>query len=172
MNIINGKHTLLLFGLLLLAGGCSKSDDQKDFEEHAYTAPSGFTEYGADPRQGPVSEDPDDWRISPLYQGLIGVATPAYPNPVVVNSTVQIDIDFKVTDAVQAMEVYVFKATSPDWVPIRLYDQSELPVGVKTITLNPAEFYGGGSQEALGLHRLLFFDGRENLITYGDIMVE
>lgn len=152
--------------------GCSKSDDQKEFENQAYSQPDNITEMPSNPAQGVISEDPDDWRISPMYQGLIEVSTPAYPNPVSLNSDLRLEINFKYLDSVPGFEINVLQNANSRW-PIIEYDQSELSLGVRTFVLDPSSFSGtSSSQNAAGLNRLIIFDGQDNVITYGDVRVK
>ncbi|MFH5831241.1 hypothetical protein ACG2F4_06105 [Halalkalibaculum sp. DA3122] len=160
--------------LCLMLAGCSKSDDQKEFENQAYSPPQNFTAMSADGRPaGSNQTDPDDWRISPMYQGLVEVSTPPYPNPVPLNSSFRIDIDILGFETVPGMEIYAFEEAQNIFGPIAQYSQSELNPGVKVLVLNPANFSGTSSvQGTAGLNRLVIFDGRDNVITYGDVMVE
>ena len=168
-NLIAG----LLVIFISLGSGCSKSDEQKKFEEHAFATPEQITEMPSDPRQGVISEDPDDWRISPMYQGLIDVSIPAYPNPVSVNSLLQIELYIRGIESIPGLDIFVFQTPDRLVGPVDTYDQSSLNPGTLSVRLDPSGFSNTGTlQGAIGLHRILIFDGRENLITYGDVRVE
>ncbi len=161
----------LLACLLLL--GCSKSDDQKKFEQQAYSIPENYTAMNANGRPaGSGQTDPDDWRISPAYQGLIEVSTPAYPNPVSLNSSLRIDIDILGFESVPGLEVYTLRQVNNLFGPIVQLDQSELSPGLRVLVMDPSSFSGASSsQNATGLNRIIIFDGRDNVITYGDVRV-
>lgn len=172
------KVLLNLFPLLLLGclfAGCSKSDDQRDFENEALTSPEGITRTDAN---GNVQQtDPDDWRISPMYSGLVSVGTPddqpPYPNPLSFNQNLTINIYIRSIETLNRLEVYSFRfpdqANSP---AIAIRDDLSSPT-LETITLSGQIITGasGGSQAA-GLYRILIYDGNQNLITYGDVEVQ
>ncbi len=65
--------------LVLLGVSCGQDDDQREFEQEAFQLPDGITE--TEGNGSIISEDPDDWRTSPFFQGLVFV-DPAFPNPV------------------------------------------------------------------------------------------
>lgn len=168
--------TILLFSGFLLITGCSKSDDQREFENESLSAPSNFT---ATPTAGEITnKDPDDWRISPMYQGQIMVTTdpssftPPFPNPLNYNDDITISLYFYGIDNINLIDIYVFRdnpATTERYVTTR----ENLPsAGLETIILKGEDISNstGGSQ-AEGLYRIRIFDGRENLITYGDIKI-
>ncbi len=73
-------HAYLVPGLLalLITAGCAKSDDQKEFEDQAFRTPQNYTTTDANGRV--ENDDPDDWRISPLYQLRVSITSEAYPS--------------------------------------------------------------------------------------------
>lgn len=166
---------LLLAGFLIIAG-CSKSNDQREFEDQSLSAPSNYT---ATPTQGEITNnDPDDWRISPMYRGLINIGTgissfqPPYPNPMDFNQNLTINIYLSNVDNLDRLEVYSFETVSETGKPpIRVYDNISSP-SLVTIQLNGQEISGksGGSQ-ANGLYRIRILDGDLNVVTYGDIKI-
>ncbi|MDZ7715655.1 MAG: hypothetical protein U5J95_05520 [Balneolaceae bacterium] len=157
---------LLCSGLLI---SCSKSNDQRKFEKQALSFPENITEYNANGQPIENRDDPDDWRIGPDFSGLIKIQTPAHPNPVNLNSSITIDIDVAGFEAINGLEIYVFRDPANLIGPIFISDQSPLPPGVTTVILDPSQFAqsGSGSQ----LYRILIYDNRENLISYGDLQV-
>tara|TARA_R100000908_G_scaffold65419_1_gene56060 strand:- start:34745 stop:35245 length:501 start_codon:yes stop_codon:yes gene_type:complete len=158
--------TLLL--MLLAISSCTRNDAQRDYEREAYTQASGFTETN---NQGQVqSPDEDDWRTSPLFQGLIDVV-PVYPNPTSTSQAVQFEVDVTGVQSVSGIEVMT---RFPDNTFRSLYQQFEtLEPGLTTFQINPLEFAQFGNPEgARGLNRVFIFDGRGQMITYGDVMVE
>lgn len=158
----------LLFSMFLLAG-CVKNDAQREFEQEAYSTPSNFTE--TDPNSGEVLDnDPDDWRTSPIFQGLINVIPP-YPNPAKTDQLIQFHMDVTGVQSVNGLEVLV---RFDDGTFRSLYDNFEtLHTGYNDFRINPIEFARFGSvEEARGLHRVFIYNGNQQLISYGDIMIE
>lgn len=156
--------------------GCSKSDDQREFENQSLQEPSRFTE---SPSEGEITnEDPDDWRISPMYQGLINIGTglssfePPYPNPLDYNQDLNINIYLSNIDNLDRIEVYAFEFVSDAGkAPITVRDDISSP-SLISLRLNGQEISGksGGSQ-ADGLYRIRILDGNLNVITYGDVRI-
>lgn len=175
-NISKHSFIFILLGAALLYG-CSKSDDQRKFENAAFKTPSGITEMAANGRvTDNGNEDPDDWQIGPMFQGLIELSSPAigaYPNPVNLNTSLRIDLDIKGIESISGLQVYVFSSPERLTGPIYQNTQSSLPPGVMTITLDPAQFSSSGAgSQASGIYRILIYDNRQNLITYGDVQVQ
>ncbi len=167
---------LVVLAALALAG-CAKSDKQREFENEAFSTPQGITEMTANGRLvdgGNV--DSDDWRIGPQFQGLIRFASPAvgaYPNPVNLNGDLTIEVDIIGFESIMGLEILVFSDPGMLSPPIYVENQTNLSPGVKVITLDPGLFsqVGQGSG-ASGIYRLLIYDGRQNLISYGDVEVQ
>ena len=76
------KRLLLIPFWVVLAApawvGCDTAEQQNQFEEEAFSTPSGFTR--TDENGEIVSEDTDDWRTSPVYSTRV-LIDPAFPNP-------------------------------------------------------------------------------------------
>lgn len=163
---------LLCAGYLL--GGCSKSNDQRDFEKQARSVPQNITE--TDGQGNIINTDPDDWRIGPTYSGLISIGTPGnqppYPNPLSFNQDLTINIYIRSIETLNRIELYAFERPSQINGPLTVLQNFSSPT-LETITLSGATISGssGGSQ-ASGLYRLLIYDGQQNLITYGDVRIE
>lgn len=168
------RKVALPLSLLLAAGlflnSCSKSDDQRRFEDRSQAEPAGITEMTADGHAVEDRADPDDWETAPMYSGLIEVETPAWPNPVSFNSNLRIDLYLYGVDNLNRIEVYAFE------FPGQLYGISSLDLSssssLVTINLNADAIATSSGAGASGIYRLLLYDGRENLITYGDVLVE
>ncbi len=163
---------LTLLCVLMLFASCSNTDDaQRDFENDAYRLPSGFTE--TDAQGNVINEDPDDWRVSPMFAGFVEIDRPAYPNPTT-GPTISLEILITGIGSVNGIDVYTFDEN--DRLKLLWFDERmPLPVGFSQILIDPVQFAPGGSgtiSGARGLHRVLVFDRRNNLITYGDIKVE
>lgn len=167
--------SLILLNLLLFAG-CSKSDDQREFENQALVMPQEITETDS---QGNITgqTDPDDWRIGPMYRGLIALnselAEPPYPNPVLYNQNLTIKIHFRVDEPVDAIEILKFRSPSDSQYPqLRYLKQQDLNSSVETITIRGENIAEGPSEDARTIYRLLIYDGKQNLISYGDVRVQ
>lgn len=162
--------TVLIFLIPVLVGSCSRNDDQDEFEREAWRTPEGITETNSNGEI--ISEDPDDWRMSPMYQGLVEVSIPAYPNPV---RSERIYVELLVSlDAVHGLEVYTF----PDGINSQqayrqLHYENSTIEGLYEFYFDPVLFSPSGTYDgARGLHRVFIADRNNNLITYGDIKVE
>lgn len=157
-----------LMCILLLLVGCQNSTDQKAFEAEALRPAENFTETA---QNGEVlSDDSDDWRISPFFGGLVEVR-PAYPNPV--QTTDQLFLEVRVTgiDAVYGLDVMVYY---PDGSVKVLYEdfQSPLPTGLSVIPINPLLLGRFNTVEsARDLHRMILTDASGTIISYGDVRV-
>jgi hypothetical protein len=171
----NKSYLLLLFFAGLLLVGCSKSNDQRDFENEANTTPQNFTETN---NQGDViSADPDDWRVSPMYRGLISIGVgisdsqPPYPNPLSFNQNLTVNIYINNIETLNRIEIFTFEIPSELNGPFAPVNNISSPT-LETISLS-GEFISGssGGSQAAGLYRVLIYDGRQNLITYGDVKI-
>lgn len=163
---------LLLIVLPILLISCTITPDQREFENEAYSIPSNYTPtniHGEVTEQGEV--DPDDWRIGPMFSGIVEVQEYAYPNPVPPNSAVRIDLYFLDSSRISGLTVLGFSNDPNDRSFIQSEDGSGINDGVFTLRLNSNTFYqqGVGSSP---LYRVLIYDQNNNLITYGDIKVE
>ncbi|MEQ8578500.1 MAG: hypothetical protein RIC57_14135 [Balneola sp.] len=148
---------------------CTSNDAQREFESEAYTDPSGITRTSA---QGEViSIDPDDWRISPFFQGLMEV-TPPFQNPAQLGTA--LNFEYQVT-GVQGVSGLDVRVRYPNGSLHNIYSSSNNPLepGIKTFQIDPIALSQDGSDNlARGLHRIFFFDFNQRLISYGDIEVE
>lgn len=160
--------TLLLPVLFLLLAACTRNDAQREFEREAYAIPNNFTSTTFEGRV--IEVDEDDWRTSPLFQGLVEI-TPPYPNPVTTDQLIKIEINVTGIRSVTGLDVLVrFEDNSFRNV---YQDFETLEPGQSTIQVNPIEFAQFGNPEgARGLSRIYIFNGNQQMISYGDIMVE
>ena len=160
---------ILLLSFILLAG-CGQSDDQREFEREAFAPPNNYTET-TDDRQV-LSEDPDDWRVSPFYQGLVEV-DPAYPNPIETTGQVNIDVDVTGIESVPGLRLIVYFHENNGSNLIYESNQNPLPPGLTPINFSAQELGRFDTTESQrDLHRVILIDNNENVISYGDIMVE
>lgn len=166
------KKLYFLLLVFLFAVSCTRNDDQREFEQEAYQVPQNVTQTTA---QGQVtSVDEDDWRIAPLFQGLIEIEPP-FPNPSNTTSSIQFEISVTGVQSITGLEVIVF---FDDYDPnygtnVLYYETQTIQPGLTTFQINPMELGEEPvAESARGLHRIFIFDGRQQLISYGDIKIE
>lgn len=163
---------VLLAVLLFLFSGCGQDDDQREFEQQALQLPEEITETEGNGKV--ISEDPDDWRTSPFFQGLVFV-NPAFPNPVSIGDQLSLEIDIAAIDAVSGLTVAVLidDAANAQFRSLYTVNQNPLPPGLTSVPINPLELGRFNTPEsARGIHRLIIYDNRQNIISYGDVLVE
>lgn len=165
---------LFAFTCLILAG-CSKSDDQKRFEEEALRAPQNITETGPGGKIIENKEDPDDWRISPMYQSLIFIGEPRTllpnPNPVGYNDRIILELYLGSIETLSSITIFAFDSMSQNTgLNITRSDLSSSNfISIEILGQDIAGGFGGSN--ASGLYRILISDGRNNIITYGDVQI-
>ena len=170
--ISNSVRALLPLLVLFIAAGCGDDDQQREFEQQAFQLPDGITE--TEGNGTIISEDPDDWRTSPFFQGLVFI-NPAFPNPVSIGDRLNIEVDIAGIDAVSGLTVAVLidDAANAQFRSLYTVSQNPLPPGLTSIPINPVELGRFNSPEsARGIHRLIIYDNRQNIISYGDVRVE
>jgi hypothetical protein len=155
--------------VLFLTYGCSSADDaQRQFENEAFREPANFTR--TDHSGTIIEEDPDDWRVGPLFQGFVEIS-PAYPNPTT-GELVTTEMLVTGLQAVNGLEV-VRLDNRGNFRLLYLDDRIPMPTGFSMITFDPQLFSESESiSDARGLHRVFIFDNRRNLISYGDLKIE
>lgn len=164
---------MLISTFLLIA--CSKSDDQKRFEQEALGVPENITETDAAGKVIENRKDPDDWRVSPMYQSLITIGEPytqlPYPNPIGYNENVNLDIYLGSVGTLSRIEIIALDSLNQS-SGLNITRSNLSSPSLINIKIMGSQISGspGGSQ-ASGLYRLLVYDGRNNLITYGDIRI-
>lgn len=159
--------TLLILVIVAFTGwSCANDDAQSKFEVQAYGEPANYTETNF---QGDiVRNDTDDWRISPLYQGLASVQ-PIFPNPVQFGTNVTLEIDIKGAPASSSIEVGYLNQSN-QWIFLQQQDlQNDFEL--LTFLINTRQF-GSSLSQAQGIKRMLVFDGNQRLISYGDILIQ
>ncbi len=160
---------ILLAILLVSAISCTRNDAQQEFEQEAYRMPDGITETEYDGKV--ISEDEDDWRISPMFQGSLRIDAPPHPNPVQTSQVLNIEIYVLSQQAVSEIHVYVrYQDGSPQLVDSQFEISSP---GVYSFRIDPLDFGEFRDPEsARGDHRILIYNGRDQIISYGDVRVE
>jgi len=166
------KLISICFGLFIIifVASCSNNEDQEKFEDEAFNSPvENFTETG--PNGNIIDEDPDDWRVSPFFAGLVEVE-PAYPNPVKSTNKFIIQIDVKSIEAINGIEIVTLDEQQ-NFRNLAINTESPLPPGFHEFEIDPIGFTNTGVRaNTPGLHRVFIFDLNNNMLTYGDIMVE
>ncbi len=161
---------LTLVLLCSFSGSCTRNDAQREFEKDAYALPQNFTETN---NQGEViNPDKDDWRTSPLFQGLIEIVPP-YPNPTTTNQAIQFEVEVTGVNSVNGIQLWVQLENSGQRVIYEYYETLE--PGLTTFQINPLELSwdnNNSPEGARGLSRVYIFDANQQMISYGDIMVE
>lgn len=162
---------VVIFLIAPMLSNCSGNEDQRNFERDALNVPSGYTQTDA---IGEItgSVDRDDWRIAPNFQAFVSNIQPAHPNPVQSTETVNIEITLFGNESVNGIQVVEWADGSIVHPP--LYEDLNIPLSFQTIINISANQFGrfDNAESRRGLKRVLIFDGRNNLISYGDIMVE
>lgn len=173
-RIILQAILLSVFGALILAG-CSKSDDQKAFEQKAFAPPD--TNIVQTNQSGEIldNNDPDDWRVSPRYQTLITVGLsfefqPPYPNPVNFNSKLYIHLRQNSPDVIDGLEIRTIDEDG-DINQVIFYNSDQIGSYNIDKQIEASSIVTGRGDNASGFYRLLIYDGRNNLITYGDVKI-
>jgi hypothetical protein len=161
---------LLAAGLILLAG-CSSQDDQRSFEDEALKPPDGITETDGSGNIVESNEDPDDWRTSPFYQGLISFE-PAYPNPALTSDAITIRAFVSIDAGLDRLSAHVYHYERESWPELDVIDSSPIPSGEVQLQFSAQNLTRPGEQTPGGLYRILIFDGRGHLVSYGDIEIE
>lgn len=167
--------TFLLLIVAVLFLGCSKSDDQLQFEREALSQPQNITETDGNGNITGTS-DPDDWRIGPMYRGRINIgglsdSQVPFPNPVAFNSTLHIYLTQLTPDEISTLEIYKLTEFNNRQV-VRLYDEFEINSTFNDLRIPASKIADGEGSGASGIYRILIYDGRENLISYGDVEVQ
>ena len=147
---------------LLLAGGCDTAEQQNDFEDDAFSPPSGFTR--TDENGEILSEDKDDWRTAPVYSTSV-LIDPAFPNPTAPGDFVNVPVSVRQFNSIQGgLELVSFDENG---IPRRLDEiRDARDPGAYVFTFNP------GLLGVRGLIRLFILDTRGNLVSYGDLSIE
>ena len=142
--------------------GCDTAGQQNDFEDEAFSPPSGFTR--TDKNGEILSEDTDDWRTSPVYSTRV-LIDPAFPNPVPPGEFVTVPIQVREFNSVQGrLELVSFDENG---IPRRLDDiRDASDPGAYIFTFNPVLL------GVPGLVRVFIVDNRGGLVSYGDLLIE
>lgn len=162
-------YKLFLFAAVLVFTTCKRDSAQEQFEREAFAQPNNITR--TDANANILSNDPDDWRIAPLFQSFVEINAPAYANPSI---GLRFTIEILITglEAVSGLEIYARDNFGRPYI-IYTDNRRPLPPGIIDIFidptwLTPTRVYSN----AIGLHRIFIYDQSGNMITYGDLLVE
>jgi len=163
----NRLAVILFLSFFILA--CSRDSDQEDFERQAFSTPENITRTSAAGEV--IQNDPDDWRIAPMFQGFVDIIQPPFPNP---SSGQRFTLEILITglESIFGVEVYTRNAFGR---PVLIYTDTRrpLPPGIMDINIEPAWLSTNGTYSgAIGLHRIFIYDGSGNMISYGDLEVQ
>lgn len=150
------------------SSGCSENDAQREFEQEAFREPEGITK--TDISGDIEEEDENDWRVAPMYSGIIRVQKPAFPNPVHSGQQIEIQLSISGIESVSSIEV-MNRNENNNWQQLEF--ESDPETGLLVFQIDPRWFtYTDNYENAIGLHRVFFFDSDDNVITYGDVKIE
>jgi hypothetical protein len=166
---LSKHHFIILFLAFTVIITCKRDSAQEQFEREAFAQPENITR--TDANANILSNDPDDWRIAPLFQSFVEINAPAYANPSI---GLRFTIEILITglEAVSGLEIYTRDNFGRPYI-IYTDNRRPLPPGIIDIYidptwLTPTRIYSN----AIGLHRIFIYDYSGNMITYGDLLVE
>ena len=151
--------------LPFLLAACDALNAQGEFEQAASLQPEGIfrTIDGATAING--EDDPDDWRTSPLYvfDGT-RVTLKAHANPARLEDAVLLQLS--AGEAIPGgLRIVAFKGQQRRTLP---NTQEVNGPGIVTFSFFAGEIIGAQPGD---LWRLIVFDGRSNVVTYGDLQI-
>lgn len=156
---------LILFINLIILSGCSQNSDQREFEQQAFSEPSDITVTNQNGEV--ISRDPDDWRIAPFFQGDIELISPPFPNPVLTNDRLTINVQINFLERISGIYIRVYRPPSF----YQIDDRAQVTTGITTFTIDPIQI-AGGNPNPQGRYRIIIQDENENVITYGDVEIQ
>ncbi len=115
-------------------------------------------------------EDPDDWRIGPFFQGVVSLEPLPYPNPLLTNQRLTINIFVTGVDGVAGLRVLVLYNEN-NFRPVYESSTSPLPTGITSISLSAGDI-ARFDDNPEGLYRIIVEDRQGAIITYGDVRIK
>lgn len=171
MKRFNSIPPLFISLFLLVFLSCTQSDEQREFEREAISLPENITVTSANGDIVEGQTDPDDWRIAPFFQGMIYVEPPPpFPNPLLTNQRLNIQIHVPGIDAVSGLRVIALYNESSTRL-LYSYPSSPLPTGLTSVSLDALDI-ARFRESPVGLYRLILEDFEGNIISYGDVRIE
>lgn len=159
---------ITLFFLLIVS--CNQNDEQKQFEREAISLPENITETNENGKIIEGQDDPDDWRIAPYFQGVVYVDPVPFPNPLLSNQRLNLNIFVTGVDGVAGLRVLVLYNQSSAR-PLYESVTSPLPTGLTSISLAAGDI-AQFADNPQGLYRIIVEDRQGVIITYGDVRIE
>lgn len=154
--------------LLLALAGCDSgvSEAQRAFNDQGFFgAASGITRVTAGGET--LSRDPDDWRVGPAFGTAVLSVFFDGPNPVRDNQEASITLDL--TRGLGSGVTLFYRDTRGDYIPVpQLAPVDVSGPGFPTFRVAGSDLSPLGRP---GVFRVLLLDGRDNVVTYGDIEV-
>lgn len=158
--------SLIVFSIV----SCNQSDEQRQFEREAISLPENITETTDNGAIVEGREDPDDWRIAPYFQGVVYVDPVPFPNPLLTNQRLNLNIFVTGVDGVAGLRVLVLYNEN-SIRPLYESSTSPLPTGLTSISLAAGDI-ARFDDNPEGLYRIIVEDRNEVVITYGDVRIE
>lgn len=155
--------------LFLTVSACTQSKEQEEFEKEAFSLPENITETGDNGAIVSGHSDPDDWRISPFFQGLVTI-DPPFPNPLLTNQRLNLYIYITGLEAVNGIQIFGLYEDNR----LRLLEddfQGPLPIGSVYYSIGALEI-AQLPENPQGLYRIIIRDRDGRIITYGDVRIE
>jgi len=162
--MIRSLPLVLLIGLVGVSG-CDSAEQQSRFVEEASQPPSGIAQ--TDDQGNVIQDDPDDWRTSPLYATRFAVLQIPFPNPTRAGESMSFSFRVYGFNVIPG-GVYLVGFTNTGRRVVLATEPGASSDGVFFLTFTPSVLYEGTFG---GLRRVFLFDGRSELITYGDVQV-
>lgn len=166
---VNAPAAVVLILCWTTLSACDTFNEQRDFSSDASRPPDGITR--TEESSEVVDEDPDDWRTSPLYRGVVRVE-PAYPNPVT-SDLQRVTVPFWITDFDAITGNLTLRGYTDKQRFIALDRREVTGPGSYQFDFSPSWLSSAGNLDAVeGLHRLFIFDARGEIVSYGDLRIE
>jgi hypothetical protein len=170
LKSFNFIPALLIALFLFFIVSCNQNDEQRQFEREAISLPQNITETNENGKIVEGREDPDDWRIGPYFQGIVYVDPLPFPNPLLTNQRLNLNIFVTGVDGVSGLRVLVLYAESSAR-PLYESNTSPLPTGLTSISLAAGDI-ARFDENPQGLYRIIVQDRQGVIITYGDVRIE
>lgn len=161
---------IILFIVSFIAS-CNQSNEQRKFEREAISLPDNITETNESGGIVEGMEDPDDWRIAPYFQGVVYVEPLPFPNPLLSNQRLNLNIFVTGVDGVSGLRVFVLYNESSTSSFLYESQSSPLPTGLTSISLLAGDI-ARFNDNPEGLYRIIVEDRQGVIITYGDVRIE
>jgi hypothetical protein len=106
-----------------------------------------------------------------MFQALIEV-NPPFPNPLPISEQITFEITVTGVQSIEGIRVFELLDNGNLLEVFNTVDTSASTTFI-VFTLNALEFQDlGGGNGPRGLHRIIIYDFNNNIITYGDILIQ